>query len=72
LADVVEDGLLLGETIIGSVILLLFSIYLGNLFNKPSVEADLRVISDIWGLRGRAQGIREIEVTRSSSAFIIK
>jgi hypothetical protein len=72
LADVVEDGLLLGETAIGSVILLLFSVYLGNLSNKLSVEADLRVISDIWGLRGRAQGIREIEVTKSSSVFTIR
>ena len=67
-----EDGLLLGETAIGSVILLLFSVYLGNLSNKPSVEADLRVIGDIWGLKGRAQGIKEIEVTRSSSAFTIR
>ena len=42
-----EDSLLLSETAIGSVILLFFSVYLGNLSNKPSVEADLRVISDI-------------------------
>jgi hypothetical protein len=43
----VEDSLLLSETIISSVILLLFNIYLNNLFNKLSVKADLRVINDI-------------------------